>query len=352
MGLGTRFALLALCSVLTAPEIGHAAASSRVASPLGTLPATFAGVLPCADCAGMRYQIDLLPKSAFVQRLTYLRSGMETSTYALGSWSISADGHTLVLDGGRANAGYWAIEDARTLRKLDTKGQPIVSTLPYELRRTSGVAPLEPRLQMQGMFSSRADAPRFRECRSQLEWTVARTDDYPALEHAYDAKRAASGAEVLVMLDARIERRARSGGEATQPTLVVERFVRLLPSDSCGSSAVQSEMANTRWVPVKINGRSITGLEREPWFVLDARAKHVTGSGGCNRFTGSYESGVGTLTFGPLAGTRMACPGMDTETAFLKALESTRRFRLAGRHLDLLDERGAVLVQLEERNLK
>ena len=48
----------------------------------------------------------------------------------------------------------------------------------------------------------------------------------------------------------------------------------------------------------------------------------------------------------------MACPAMETETAFLHALEGARRFRLAGRHLDLEDGGGAVLVRLEERNLK
>ena len=152
-------------------------------------------------------------------------------------------------------------------------------------------------------------------------------------------------------LDARIERRARAGGDGTQPTLVVEHFVRLQPGDSCASGAVQPELGNTRWVPTRIGERSITGLEREPWFELDPRAGHVTGSGGCNRFTGGYESGAGTLRFGALASTRMACPAMDTETAFLKALEGARKFRLAGRHLDLLDEKSVVLARCEERNL-
>jgi heat shock protein HslJ len=42
---------------------------------------------------------------------------------------------------------------------------------------------------------------------------------------------------------------------------------------------------------------------------------------------------------------------METETAFLKALEGTRRFRLVGRHLELEDAHGQVLARLEERNL-
>jgi len=343
------FAALCLASFV-APAAVRAAGGS--ASPLGSLPATFTGTVPCADCSGIRYQVDLLPRSAFVQRMTYLRSGMDVSNYALGSWTLSADGRTLVLDGGRGNVAYWAIADARTLRKLDNQGQPIQSTLPYELRRTVGVPPVEPRLQMQGMFSSRADAPRFRECRSRLDWPVARTDDYPSLERAYGEKRASPGGPLLVKLEARVERRTGAGGEGTQATLVVERFVRVQPGDSCATESVQGELANTRWVPVRLGQRSITGLEHEPWFALEPRTKQVTGSGGCNKFTGSYASGEGTLTFGPLATTRMSCAGLETETAFLKALADTRRFRLAGRHLGLDDAHGVELVQLEERNLK
>ena len=343
---------VSLVALLLAVAIAGPVHGAGHASPLGSLPATYTGLMPCADCTGIRYQVDLLPKNAFVQRTTYLRSGMDASTYAVGSWSISADGHTLILDGGHNNLGYWSIESTQTLRKLDTQGHAITSTLPYDLKRATGVAPVEPRLQLQGMFSTRADAPRFRECRSQLEWPVARSDDYPSLERAYNEKRSSPGAELRVTLAARIERRARSGGDGTQATLVVERFVRVQPGDSCASEVVQSELGNTRWVPMRIGEGSVTGLEREPWFELDPRAKHVTGSGGCNRFTGGYESGEGTLRFGALASTRMACPAMETETAFLKALEGTRRFHLAGRHLDLLDEKGAVLAQLEERNLK
>jgi heat shock protein HslJ len=347
MNSSTRAPLLALCLALAGPAAGAGSASR-----LGTLPATYAGLLPCADCAGIRYQIDVLPRSAFVQRTTYLRNGRDETVYELGSWSLSVDGGTLVLEGAR-DVAYWAIQDARTLRKLDPQGQPIVSTLPYELRRTTGAAPVEPRLRLQGMFRARADAPRFRDCGSRLEWPVARSDDFPALERAYHEKRSDSGAEMRVAIDARIERRTRADGSGSQPTLVVEHYVKAMPGDSCESSATQPGLANTRWRPIRIGDRAVTvtAQTREPWIVLEPKAKRVTGSGGCNKITGSYDSGTGTLTFGPLASTRMSCPGMETETAFLKALEGTRRFRLVGRHLELEDAHGQVLARLEERNL-
>ena len=108
-----------------------------------------------------------------------------------------------------------------------------------------------------------------------------------------------------------------------------------------------------RWRPVSIGFENVVVApkQREPWFVLDPRSKKVTGSGGCNRITGSYQSHDSTLTFGRLVSTRMACPGMPTETRFLRALQDTRRYRISGHTLDLLDSGGQIVVRLEERNL-
>ena len=58
----------------------------------------------------------------------------------------------------------------------------------------------------------------------------------------------------------------------------------------------------------------------------------VFGSGGCNRYTGSYTLEDGRLTFGPLAGTKKMCPGavMDQEDRFHRALGAVERIALEG----------------------
>jgi len=82
-----------------------------------------------------------------------------------------------------------------------------------------------------------------------------------------------------------------------------------------------------------------------------SKAKRVTGSGGCNRISGSYEVQKRDLRIGPLAATRMACPSMGSRRRS-RGLQATRHFRVSGRVLDLLDEGGGLLVRLEERNLR
>lgn len=117
---------------------------------------------------------------------------------------------------------------------------------------------------------------------------------------------------------------------------------------------VVSELGNNRWRPIWVGGRSVTisGQQKEPWIQLEPRSKHVTGSGGCNRISGSFQSGEGALRFGPLITTKMACLDMWVEDAFLRALDETRRYRIRGRVLELLDGGGRVLARLEERNLR
>lgn len=55
--------------------------------------------------------------------------------------------------------------------------------------------------------------------------------------------------------------------------------------------------------------------------------RHASGFSGCNRFMGSYVLKDGLLSFGMLAGTRMACvgPGADIEGPFLDALAHIAR---------------------------
>ncbi|HYQ89328.1 MAG TPA: META domain-containing protein [Candidatus Binatia bacterium] len=119
-------------------------------------------------------------------------------------------------------------------------------------------------------------------------------------------------------------------------------------------SRVEAELGNTRWRSIRIGDRPvvISGHEREPWIQLDPRAQRVTGSGGCNRITGSYESGRDALRFRGLNTTQMACVSIETETAFLRALNQTRRYRIIGRTLQLMDDLGRPLAQLEEGNLR
>jgi heat shock protein HslJ len=94
------------------------------------------------------------------------------------------------------------------------------------------------------------------------------------------------------------------------------------------------------------NGRNavqsvMIGTQPTAMFGTDGQ---VTGSGGCNTFSGPYQSTASTLSIGPLSSTRTACeqPVMDQETAYLAALERSATYRFENGRLMLADASGAT----------
>ncbi len=75
----------------------------------------------------------------------------------------------------------------------------------------------------------------------------------------------------------------------------------------------------------------------------------ASGSGGCNRFTGSYEEDGESVSFGQLASTRMACLDevMSAETAYFAALESVSSWSATEGELVLSDSSGQELLRYE-----
>ncbi len=105
------------------------------AAELIVTPAGFAGELPCADCAGIRAELDLRANGTWFMRSTYLGHGDDATHEATGSFTLATDGDRLVLRGDREPPRVFRVLDADTLRMLDLDGNEIRSTRISELRR-------------------------------------------------------------------------------------------------------------------------------------------------------------------------------------------------------------------------
>ena len=83
---------------------------------------------------------------------------------------------------------------------------------------------------------------------------------------------------------------------------------------------------------------------------FDRSSGRVSGSGGCNRVSGSFTRSGITLRIGQLASTRMACADPvrgANEAQFISALQTTASYRLAGPgQLALLDASGRTVATL------
>ena len=84
----------------------------------------------------------------------------------------------------------------------------------------------------------------------------------------------------------------------------------------CGGGILPpTELAGTNWTFVSIGGVPVAA-DRPTALVFEA--DRLSGSAGCNRFSGGYSVADRTLTAEPLMATKMACPGagMTQESAF------------------------------------
>lgn len=315
------------------------------------LPAVYEGDLPCADCPGIRVALDIRADRVYFLRQTYLGRGAGASFDDIGVWSITPDAQTVILRGGREAPLQFSIENSETLRKLDTEGKPIESTLNYELRRNASYRPLEPRVLMRGMYSYMADAGIFRECITQLKLPVAQLGDNAALESAYQRARQQPNEEMLVSLDGRIALRPRMEGGGQQQAVIVERFVSARPGETC-DAPVSATLENTHWTLVHAMGEPVvTPADRsEAYMTLDPIGTKAVGFGGCNRFSGVYQVDGDKLHFKDVAMTMMAC--MDShnpETRFVRVFNDAAHWKVSGQELVLSDAAGKPIATFRAR---
>lgn len=122
-------------------------------SPIA-LPATYSGQLPCADCPGIVYQLNLLVYHRYHLRLNYQDRHAQFDEQ--GCWRLSNDTQTLVLQN-QGQPQQWAVlNGGQRLRLLNSSGHPIHSNLNYDLTRQALFKPLAPNGSMLPKKAKRA----------------------------------------------------------------------------------------------------------------------------------------------------------------------------------------------------
>ena len=132
---------------------------------------------------------------------------------------------------------------------------------------------------------------------------------------------------------------ARAAGAAILGAAVVAGFTM--------TRVEAQDLEGPTWRAEQINGSAAAGAATT---ISIAPGGKVSGSGGCNRLTGSATIAGPSITFGPIASTRMACAPavMTQERNFLDALATARAFHIEGGRLTLLDAAGTEAVRFQQ----
>ena len=96
-------------------------------------------------------------------------------------------------------------------------------------------------------------------------------------------------------------------------------------------------ITSSPWELTIMNGRVIhSQMDRNPYIKLNENT--ISGNGGCNTFQGNYTTlNEGSLYFEKLISTKMACPDLVIENAFIKTLQETTGYQINGDTLILLN---------------
>ena len=109
------------------------------------------------------------------------------------------------------------------------------------------------------------------------------------------------------------------------------------------SPSTTAGLQGTSWTLVKIGDQEIT-LEAPPTLTVGADGA-VSGSTGCNTYNGTATIEGNSISFGPLATTRVFCSGAPgvTETAFLAAINEVEAFAIDSQGRLVLED-GVVML--------
>lgn len=320
------------------------------------LPATYAGIIPCADCMGIQYEIALKEDFTFAEQLVYM--GKSDSVFlTTGNWKavndsviqlekenagmqfflaeagalIMLDVNGKRIDGGTAEMYYLKIGNRKNLAQLTA-----ISTDPFSAKRAEGIdfiatgnepfwnveIDFEKMMQFKTMEgkSINTPIPVFNPKGNMIEY-VAETET----------------GKLILQISSEICTDNMSG-DVFNYTVTCE--VNGKKYSGCGRYLHAKAELNGAWQLHMLQG---VDLEKEqlmkgkPIVNFDVAKSNVSGHTSCNSFNGPVAITENSITISDkLATTMMACPG-DFEQRFLQMINNkTYRFTISNNKLMLI----------------
>ena len=114
----------------------------------------------------------------------------------------------------------------------------------------------------------------------------------------------------------------------------------LFAMTACCCSQKNLPLEGTTWKLARMDSIPASAITAEAdafTLMFNAADAQVAGRTNCNRFFGPYEFKEKSLKFGDLGMTRMACPDLQYESAFVEMLDRVNGFEIKGSDLKLFD---------------
>lgn len=316
-----------------------------------TLPASFTGDMPCADCQAVRYHLDLWQDQVFHLHREWV--GKEFTRDEIGRWRINSNRKILILEGGAEAPIQFSVISKKKLKVLDVKGNPIDTKIPHELTAQQIFSPVDLKLYLTGEIVITENTAQLTECLTGQTYAIRKEHDYKKTEDIYRFNAASLKRPLYIMIEGEIIDLTGANGVVKEPSIIIKRLINAFPGKTCGRSRATAAVENTYWRIKSLKGSNIEIQEgrREPRIILQRREGkgRLSATIGCNALIGKYELNGPDITFYHYASTMMRCPPpLDvTENLLREVLSKTKRWRITGEILELYDTDGSAIAILE-----
>ncbi len=324
------------------------------------LPATFAGMVPCADCVGIKYELTLEVNKTFTEKTVYAGKSDEVF-HQSGKWFMMNDS-VLALQKETEGMKYF-MADSGNLVMLDRQGNRITGNTArlYILQpgHLGGIKSLQ-----SSVSSKESGLADFRATGNEPFWNLEIDFARGMWFREMGQKEVKGNATAIQKNDTpgtiRYQIETGSGllevwltnsncrdnmSEKEYPVAVKVRFNGITYT-GCGSYNNNRARVNGSWELHSMEGwdGDSANLHRgKPMLLLDIAAGSISGHTGCNNFSGNFTITDKTITFpGNMAMTKMACPG-TLEQLFTTQLQGAYTYNVSESQL-LLSRDGMVVM--------
>lgn len=297
---------------------------------------TYYGFLPCADCPGISYTLEL-DTDRFRRTMTYYDRDLTSVTEGTLRYT---DGEIQLLEEGILT-GHYVVEGTKLIQ-LDGEGKRITGELaPYFILHPGDAT----RAQMPKSWSQDNDAVRYKGTGNEPFWMVQVKSSTLYFKGLLEKELEF---EIPISQSAPSEngKTIRYFGESDGIQLTVEIThetcqdnmsgfyfptvleVELLTPEleklklrGCGEFLGRYQL-NGNWVLHLVDDREIDSAA--PTMSVSLGNGKISGNSGCNRYFASIQSiSDSTIGFYDVGSTKMACPDMKLETVFLNMLDQS-----------------------------
>ncbi len=324
---------------------------------VNTFVGVYEGTLPCADCEGIKIQLELFQDMTYAAEVSY-KGKSDTIEKSVGSFALKVDS-IIELDKGIGGLTFFR-KEATDLIVLDQNAKEIISGMndayilkgfkkkvkTYESDDPKAIF-LKKKWDEGIAFYALGNEPSWSLDLSQADSLTFKAPNgkkysFPVTEslaiidpNIIDYRLYTDEAEILVQMVQKPCNDSMSGNSFSYQVNITFK----LASDKDGQvfqgcgDFVPNYNLNGKWKIIKAGDILIdknSFPNQEPYIILDLYRGTVSGNDGCNSFFGQIAYQTDQISFGPTAGTLMACTNMELSSTLMGLIsEKTMTFNLA-----------------------